>query len=126
MGGQKPDLHALFTRVTLSLSLALSRLLALSLSRARARALPLPHSRSCTYIHSAPIMGGHKLDLHALFTKVLENEGFEKVQESKKWRELALQLGVPRTCTSATAQLRYAHTHKIKSNETCICQKRRI
>lgn len=33
-------------------------------------------------------------------------QGFEKVQEMKKWRELALRLGVPKTCTSATAQLR--------------------
>ena len=34
-------------------------------------------------------------------------QGFEKVQEAKKWREFALQLGVPKTCTSATAQLRF-------------------
>ena len=44
--------------------------------------------------------------MHALFSLVMKYDGFEKVQEGKKWRELALQLGVPKTCTSATAQLR--------------------
>ena len=51
-------------------------------------------------------MGGHKLDLCGLFNAVLQFQGFERVQEAKKWRELAHQLGVPRSCTSATAQLR--------------------
>ena len=44
--------------------------------------------------------------MHALFSLVTKYDGFEKVQGGKKWRELALQLGVPKTCTSATAQLR--------------------
>ena len=66
----------------------------------------LPPVVDLLIIRRAPIMGGHKLNLHELFKAVTKLQGFEKVQEQKKWRELAHHLGVPRTCTSATAQLR--------------------
>ena len=74
---------------------------------ARLRSLsPCLHQRKQSPPRRAPIMGGHKLDLCGLFNAVLQFQGFERVQEAKKWRELAHQLGVPRSCTSATAQLR--------------------
>jgi len=53
-----------------------------------------------------PQIGGRELDLMHLYKAVCKRGGFHRVCSNKLWKEIVLEFGLPRTCTSASFTLR--------------------
>jgi len=53
-----------------------------------------------------PQIGGRELDLLHLYKAVCKRGGYQKVCNNKLWKEIVLEFGLPKTCTSASFTLR--------------------
>ena len=64
-----------------------------------------------------PQIGGRELDLMHLYKAVCKRGGFHRVCSNKLWKEIVLEFGLPRTCTSASFTLRNHYQKYLLSYE---------
>ncbi|KAJ3008751.1 Chromatin structure-remodeling complex protein rsc9 [Thoreauomyces humboldtii] len=52
-------------------------------------------------LQKEPIMGGKRLDLHVIYTRVLEAGGYEAVTSARGWKRITDPFNLPTTCTNS-------------------------